>query len=308
MPTREIQLRKDSQLFAQLCLALLREGHSVQFRVQGESMRPNILDGDSVLVAPPADRELRQGDIALVQNQDGLRVHRVASCDVSSGAVVTRSDTGLEPDPSASRMFGKVVVLRRNSHEESLTPLQTRVVHPLRVMFRRMRAAAMLRLRRFALLLSGIVALSFLYATFLAPAVNAQTADLQLTQTASATAVAAGSTYTYTEVVKNNTSSATVTTGTITVYMQTPPNTVYETYAGTDWNCTNPGANNVGPVICTYNTTLASGATASTLTINFQVSAGTASGTTIQNSATVTNSTFVDGTPANNTSITSIVV
>ena len=271
-------------------------------------MRPNILDGDAVLVAPPADRELRQGDIALVQNQDGLRVHRVASCDVSSGAVVTRSDTGLEPDPSASRMFGKVVVLRRNSHEESLTPLQTRVVHPLRVMFRRMRAAAMLRLRRFALLLSGIVALSFLYATFLAPAVNAQTADLQLTQTASATAVAAGSTYTYTEVVKNNTSSATVTTGTITVYMQTPPNTVYETYAGTDWNCTNPGANNVGPVICTYNTTLASGATASTLTINFQVSAGTASGTTIQNSATVTNSTFVDGTPANNTSITSIVV
>ena len=50
MPTREIQHRKDSQLFAQLCLALLREGHSVQFRVQGESMRPNILDGDAVLL------------------------------------------------------------------------------------------------------------------------------------------------------------------------------------------------------------------------------------------------------------------
>ena len=99
MPTREIQHRKDSQLFAQLCLALLREGHSVQFRVQGESMRPNILDGDAVLVAPAESRGLRHGDIALVQNQDGLRVHRVASCDVSSGAVVTRSDTGLDSGP-----------------------------------------------------------------------------------------------------------------------------------------------------------------------------------------------------------------
>src|SRR5208283_4604604 len=192
MPTRETQHRKDSQLFAQLCLALLREGHSVQFRVQGESMRPNILDGDAVVVAPTADREFRPGDIALVQNQDGLRVHRVASCDASSDAVVLRSDTGLAPDPSASRLFGKVIILRRNSREEPLTPLQTRFVHPLRVMFHRLSAAAMLRLRRFALLLSGILALSLLCVTFLAPAAHAQnTADLQLTQTASANAIAA---------------------------------------------------------------------------------------------------------------------
>src|SRR5271157_353588 len=190
MPTREIQHREDSQLFAQLCLALLREGHSVQFRVQGESMRPNILDGDVVLVAPAADRGLLPGDIALVQNQDGLRVHRVASCDASSGAVVTHSDTGLDPDPSALRLFGKVVVLRRNSREESLTPLQTRFVHPLRVILHRTRAAAMLRLRRLALFLSGIVAVTLISATFLAHVALAQ-ADLQLTQTASATTVAA---------------------------------------------------------------------------------------------------------------------
>ena len=309
MPTREIQHRKDSQLFAQLCLALLREGHSVQFRVQGESMRPNILDGDAVVVAPAADRELRHGDIALVQNQDGLRVHRVASRDASSGAIVTRSDTGLDSDPSASRLFGKVIVLRRNSREEFPTPLRTRFVHPLRVMLRRIRAAAMLRLRRVALLLTGIVAVSFVCASFLAPAVHAQTADLQLTQTASASAIAAGSNYTYTEVVKNNTSSATVTTGTITVYLQTPANTNYQAAVGTSWTCgTHPTVGNPGPIICTYNAALASGATASTLTITLQVNTGTATGTTIQSSATVTNSTIVDPIPANNTSITSIVV
>src|SRR5208283_5161956 len=52
---------------------------------------------------------------------------------------------------------------------------------------------------------------------------------------------------------------------------------------------------------------LASGATASALTITMQVNAGTGSGTTIQNSATVTSGT-VDPTPANNTSVTSIIV
>jgi uncharacterized repeat protein (TIGR01451 family) len=312
MSTRETQLRKDSQLFVQLCLALLREGHSVQFQVQGASMRPNILDGDAVLVAPAGIRDLRRGDIALVQNQDGLRLHRVAFCDTVSSTVVTRSDAGLGPDPSASRLFGRGVVLQRNSRKASLTPLQTRFIHPLRVLFHRIRAAALLRLRRAAVLLSEHFTLLILCATLLAPAVHAQTADLQLKQTASASAVAAGATYSYSEVVTNNASSATIPTGTIVVYMQTPPNTVFEAYAGTNWTCTDPGAGGTGPVVCTYNATLASGATASTLTVNFQVSAGTVAGSTIENSATVTvnvtGSTYTDTNPANNTSITSIIV
>ncbi|HKM82250.1 MAG TPA: C25 family cysteine peptidase [Candidatus Acidoferrum sp.] len=316
MPTREIQHRKDSQLFAQLCLALLREGHSVQFRVQGESMRPNILDGDAVLVAPAADRELCQGDIALVQNQDGLRVHRVASCDASSGAVVTRSDTGLASDPSASRMFGKVITLRRNSHEKSLTPLQTRFVHPLRVMLYRIRAAALLRFRRAALLLSRIVALSLLCATFLAPFALAQT-DLQLAQTASAATIPVSTNYTYTEVVTNNGPNAVANANdSIVVYMQTPANTNFRSYAGTNWTCVNgagnaPAAGYTGPLICTYAAALASGASttgANALVITMQVNAGTASGTTILNSATVTSDTVDDSKPANNTSITSIYV
>ncbi len=195
MPVREIQHRKDSPLFAQLCSTLLRGGLSVQFRVHGESMRPNILDGDAVLVAPSTIRDLRQGDIALIENPDGLRVHRVDSCNLSSGDVITRSDSAVELDPSASRVFGKVIVLQRNSGEQSLTPFQTRFVHPLRAMLRRLRAAAILRHRRASLLLSGIVTLSLLCATFLVPVGQAQsTADLQLTQTANSPAVATNAT------------------------------------------------------------------------------------------------------------------
>jgi len=312
MPVREVQHRKDSRLFAQLCSTLLRKGHSVQFSVHGESMRPNILDGDSVLVAPTATRDLRQGDIALVENPDGLRLHRVVSFP-SSGTVITRSDSAIDSDPSASHVFGKVVVLQQSSGKQSLTPLRTRFVHPVRTMLHRLRSATILRLRRAAFFLSGLLALSLLCATFLAPGAHSQTADLQLTQAAPATAVAAGTTFTYTEVVKNNTSTATVATGTITVYMQTPPNTTYQSNAGANWACTNGtggalAANYTGPLICTYNNTLASGATASTLTFTMQVNAGTASGTTIQSSATVTNSTDQDTVPSNNTSVTSIIV
>jgi len=140
-------------------------------------------------------------------------------------------------------------------------------------------------------------------------------ADLQLTQTAVAfgttspaiAAIAAGTNYSYTEVVTNN-GPTLVGSGTITVYMQTPASTTYQSYSGTNWTCTTPTAGNTGPVICTYNAVLNNSSTASTLSVTFQVNAGTAAGTTIQGSATVTNSTTIDPVPSNNTSITSILV
>ncbi|MFI5110954.1 MAG: hypothetical protein ACHP78_19200, partial [Terriglobales bacterium] len=266
-------------------------------------MRPNILDGDAVLVAPAADRELRQGDIALVQNQDGLRVHRVVSSDAASGAVVMRSDTGLAPDPSASRMFGKVIVLRRNSREESLTPLRTRFVHPLRVMFRRMRVAVLLRLRRVALFFSGIVAFTLLCATFLAPAGFAQ-ADLSLAQTAAPLVVAPAANITYSESVTNNGPNDAVT---VVLYQQTPPNTTFVSITPpAGWTCATPAVGATGQVTCTDGVNLTNGSIAN-FTYVVQVSAGTAAGTTIVNSANVT-STTTDGVPKNNATATSVLV
>jgi uncharacterized repeat protein (TIGR01451 family) len=114
--------------------------------------------------------------------------------------------------------------------------------------------------------------------------------------------------FTFSEVVTNNNSSAVVATGTITAYMQTPANTVFESYSGANWTCTTPAVGSQGPIICTYNSTLASGSTASTLILCFQIPSGTAYGTTIQSSATVTNSTDTDPTPSNNTSLSTIIV
>ncbi|HEY2120559.1 MAG TPA: S24/S26 family peptidase, partial [Candidatus Acidoferrum sp.] len=157
-------------------------------------MRPNLQDGDDVLVGPAGAVELHRGDIVLAENSDGLRVHRVSSCDGAAGDVVLRSDTGQDFDPPNRRIFGKVLSLRTGSREQFLTAFQTRFVHPVRILTRRVGLAVQNRLRRIALLLPTIISLSLVCATFLVPAAHAQTADLQLTQTASASAVATGAT------------------------------------------------------------------------------------------------------------------
>jgi hypothetical protein len=206
MRVSEPQVRKDSRLFEELCAALLRRGNAVQFRVNGASMQPNLLDGDDVLVAPVNREELRRGDVVLARNDDGLRVHRVQSFAGRSGAPTISSDTGLNNDPPVNRVFGKVIASRRGIDEQQFTNVRTRFVHPARTFLRRAQAAMKLRLRRLGLgfLVTGVCCLAC--ASFFAPTAQGQTADLQLVQTASATAVAGGSDFVYTETVTNNTS------------------------------------------------------------------------------------------------------
>jgi uncharacterized repeat protein (TIGR01451 family) len=551
MSGRELQVRKDSRLFEELCKTLLRRGNAVRFRVNGQSMQPNLTDGDTVVVAPVKPSDLRRGDLLLVRDDDSLLVHRLVASDPHSGSAVLQSDTGLAPDAPTTQLFGKVTHRIHGSGATAMTSFHTRVLHPVRRLARFLRLGVINRLRAISSHFFCAGAFFVLCAIPFVPTAKGQTADLQLVQTASSSAVATNVTtqslgtattvtwtggvasftfptplpagaftnafltttgftpssynltnasitsvntatgvvtvalaaqsagtaasatwaantatftfptplpsnaavgapltttgfipaaynvsnalitsvnagtravtvslpsqslgtataatfagtlisftfptplpswvvtnaqltttgfapagynvtnatitnvnagtgvvqvtaanpgastalgtgavnprsstangtgtigpltsttngtgtvptaYTYSEVVTNNSSSATVTSGTITVYMQTPPNTVFESYAGTNWSCTTPGAGGIGPIVCTYNTTLASGATATTLTAALQIVSGTAAGTTIQSSATVTNSTFVDSTPSNNTSITSIIV
>ncbi len=43
---------RDSLQFAVVCEAALDDGVRVRFRADGRSMQPNVLDGDTVVVAP----------------------------------------------------------------------------------------------------------------------------------------------------------------------------------------------------------------------------------------------------------------
>ncbi len=436
MPTRDTQHRKDSQLFAQLCLALLREGHSVQFRVQGESMRPNILDGDAVLVAPASVADVQRGDVVLTPGESRLLVHRVARVNATNGQVITRGDSGQENDPPAQEILGKVIALDRHGEQSAMNGTLSRLQQSARRLLHRLKLSSTRRFKQilslrmlFAVLLAfgalivaesaaaqaaltitdtaapttvapgatitytqvlsntsgtavthpltvtqnvpanttfvsavkasgsqnwtcalntGVITCTDTSAanyasgdattftvivtvnagvangTVITDTVSAQGAntavatnsatatvqlpDLSLTQSASSPEVAIGTNYTYSEVVTNN-GPTLVATGTITVTTQTPIDTVYEGFAGTNWACgTAPAVGGTGAIVCTYNATLANAAAATTLTLSMQVAAGTASGTIIPNSATVADTAFVDPNPGNNTSSTSVIV
>ena len=93
MPQSKPELWTDSPRFRAMCEAVLAQGAQVRFHVSGMSMQPNLLDGDTVVVAPAQRADLRRGDIVLTQSSEGLRVHRFISADVSGG-IVTRGDAG----------------------------------------------------------------------------------------------------------------------------------------------------------------------------------------------------------------------
>ena len=85
MRERKPIVRRNSAQFAAVCEELLDLGMSVRFRAQGQSMQPNILHDDAVVVAPARREELRRGDVALTHGEDGFRVHRVRFTDGSAG-------------------------------------------------------------------------------------------------------------------------------------------------------------------------------------------------------------------------------
>jgi uncharacterized repeat protein (TIGR01451 family) len=304
MPAPETQLRRDSKLFGELCRALLARGHSVKFRAHGESMRPNLLDGDDVIVVPADSEPLCTGDVILTQDSDGFHVHRMRRHHDCPGMIVTRGDAGRSNDLLPTRPLGKVITRQRGSRRESFGFWRTRLVHPFARAARRFALAANLRWQRTAKVLFFWLIL-FFSATSLA---QAQNADLALTQSVSPSVVAEGANLTYTEVVKNNGPAA---ANTAVLYQEVPPNTAFVSINATGgttagWACnTQVSSSGATQVICT-NASFASGAS-TTFTYVVTVSNATPAGTTIVNSANVTSQT-TDSNGANNAATTTALV
>jgi uncharacterized repeat protein (TIGR01451 family) len=306
MRNPERSTRHDSRLFAELAEGLLRAGTPVRFRAEGASMRPNLKGGELVTVAPLNRETLRCGDIVLTRGDAGFQAHRVVTLGSRENSFETRGDAGWGNEPDDGRtILGRVTTVESDDRS---TRLDSRASH-LRARARRawahLSTAAVLRVKRiipFAVFMAFSTVLVLAWA---APA--AAQADLSLTQTASVSTIPVSTNFTYTESVTNN-GPNTVATGTMWVYLQTPADTNYQAAAGTNWTCgTVPAVGGAGAIVCTYNAALASGATASNLVITLQVNGTTASGTTIEDSATVT-ATIADPTPANNTAISTILV
>ncbi|HTZ49047.1 MAG TPA: C25 family cysteine peptidase [Verrucomicrobiae bacterium] len=426
----ELQVRKDSRLFAELCEALLRRGDAVQFRVSGASMQPNLVDGDDVLVTAAKPEDLHRGDVVLARNDMGFQVHRVVQVSADNAQVITRGDSGQKSDSPAQHILGKVIAAERRGKRLKMAGLGARVRHSLRILVHRAKLSSIRRFKQ-VWSISVLGGLAVCVGLLTGSSVFAQA--LTITNTASPTSVLQGGTITYTQVLSNTsgvrvngavtvtqnvpagttyasagyagtgtwtcgqaggvitctdaanyasgstttftitvTASTTITAGTtitdtvnakgsntstvsstatvtvpptdlylnqtvtpsvvapstnytyaefvgnngptiaasgsVTVSTQTPTNATYQSYSGTNWSCTTPAVGGAGNIVCTYNAALAANAAATTLSITMQVSAGTTSGTVIQNSATVGDTQFTDPYPPNNTDTDSITV
>src|SRR5277367_775777 len=135
--------KRNSAQFGAVCEALLDRGARVRFRAQGQSMQPNILNEDAVIVVPASSQDLRRGDVALTRGEDGFHVHRVLAAHSADG-VITRGDSAQEDDRAANLVLGKVVAIERNGRRRPFALPGQKYVHACRsILYRSAQAAAL---------------------------------------------------------------------------------------------------------------------------------------------------------------------
>ena len=280
-------VRKNSTQFAAVCHELLDRGLHLRFTAQGQSMQPNILSGDRVVVAPADSKEIARGQVVLTDGQDGLRIHRLIGRVADGGAAITRGDAGQEADADAHQeILGHAVALERDGEHISLDGPWAGRVHAARILLRRVWLAGRRRLTGGFLALLPTFILFQLFAG--AAPVRANNVPVTITQTPSVTTVSPGGQVTYTDVLTNTNGTASTHDPVIT--QPIPTNTTYlSIVAPAGFTCTTGAVGGTTNVVCTDNTTFPANGTA-TLAVTVKVNLGVAGQTVLnaKNTPTVT--------------------
>ncbi len=296
-------LRRDTTQFAMLCQAALQRGLQVRFLAHGQSMQPNVLNGDAVIAEPVVAQELRRGDIALTLGQHGVLLHRVIKIDSANNKIVTRGDAGQQDDTPAELVLGRAVCLERDGKRISLQTPGTKLLHALRRQYRRVIQAGARRSPRLRSMLAPLLCALFALCLYASPAA----AQFTITNSVAPTNVAPGGTVVFTQVL-TYTGATNFTPSAGNPVETTQPIPAGLTYvsaafagrASTHWAC----AAAAGTLTCTdqSNATAYRNADTTTFTITMTVGAATPSGTltdtvTPTPGGTGVNAQFTVGTP-----------
>src|SRR6202041_2455382 len=276
------QESRGSLQFAVLCETALGDGLRVRFRADGRSMQPNVLDGDTVVVAPISAGRPGRGDIALTRGEQGFVLHRVVGWDPATGAIVTRGDAGQQNDAPAEKLLGKVIAIERGGRTISTLAPGTTLLHRFRTQMHRSVRAGARRADRFRTALAPVAFMLFAVLLHASPA--AAQATLTITDGAAPNPVASGANITYTQVVANTSGNA--ATG-AKLTQNTPANTVFESVTPpTGWTCgTTPAVGGTGAITCTDATVPAN--SSGTFTVVVEASPEATGGSTITDTVTV---------------------
>src|SRR5580692_5304503 len=190
-------LRRDTSQFAMLCQAALQRGLQVRFLAHGQSMQPNVLNGDAIVAEPVVAQELRRGDIALTLGQHGVLLHRVIGRDPATNRIVTRGDAGQQEDTPAELVLGRAVCIERDGERISLQTPGTKLLHALRRQYRRVIQAGARRSQRLRSILAPLLCALFALCLHASPAA----AQFTITNSVAPTNVAPGGTVVFTQVL-----------------------------------------------------------------------------------------------------------
>jgi hypothetical protein len=100
-----------------LLTGLLDQFGRIGLEVSGGCMSPALRPGERVSIASRRQRRPRFGDVVLVRQQEGLRLHRLVWAPRSGGHWRTRADRGggLDPRIRDVDVLGTVVAVERRS-------------------------------------------------------------------------------------------------------------------------------------------------------------------------------------------------
>ena len=290
---------RDSLQFAVVCEAALDDGVRIRFRADGRSMQPNVLDGDTVVVAPISAGKPKRGDIALTRNDRGFVLHRVIGWDLATGAIITRGDAGQQDDAPGAKLLGKVIAIERGGKTISMTSPGASLLHALRTQAYRFFRSSARRSGRFRTALAPAVFMLMALLLHAAPA--AGQADLQVTaNTGAPTPIATGAQITFTQTVINNSGTNAATTPSVTQTI--PAGTTYVSFTLTGgtgtWTCSGVAAGATGTLTCKRSANMPAGSTA-TFAFIVQVDPETVAGAAITDTVSIS-STTTDPNPGNN--------
>lgn len=100
------------------CLSVFPE---VTFTVTGQCMRPDLAEGDRVVVVGPDRKRPRLGDVVLTRRGDAMRLHRLVWKPPLAGSRAawrTKADraTSLDPALSAADVIGTVAAVEGRTY------------------------------------------------------------------------------------------------------------------------------------------------------------------------------------------------
>ncbi|MGA6959434.1 MAG: hypothetical protein WBY38_08500, partial [Candidatus Acidiferrales bacterium] len=272
--------KSNSQQFAAVCDATLLRGLPMRFQARGQSMQPNVRNGDTVEVAPISAGKPERGDIVLARGRAGFRLHRVVGWDAATGKVVTRGDAGQGNDEPAEMVLGKVTAIERNGKKVAFGAPGTKLLHGVRAQARRVLLAAARRSPRARSVMAPFIFLLFALFLYAAPAA----AQFTIANSVLPTGVGPGGTVVYTQTLTATATYTPSVANPVTTTQTIPTYMTYVSYAvagtaSTHWACVLA----TGTLTCTDSSgfTTYNNTNTTTFTITMTVSATTPENTPI---------------------------